>query len=303
MTTKTKTAKTRSPYRFPARSRADMVTAIMLHSDRHDRHFCLMSFNVKTYGARMDFETLARTYQQANGPLTPAQLRAARIVHEQQETEATRTGYGLHYHAVEDTRTGLTDGDAYAMDPNGTPRPTVWEFHGRSGGYAVPVQVDGMNLTRWSYEEDARADLMDPDVWNFEDVRALYRLAVVWGHDLTPTNAAREVEYQAAYLLFENYAAEAMQRAETMPEEHAAPVLVLWGHETGGAYTREVYTVTVTPEESALLNDDQLSALIRNRATAAANRHHRASNPAPYAVTADEYDPTAAAREAQSVTA
>lgn len=231
----------KTPYLFPARSRADMTAAIMrLAWNARRRAF---AFDVKAHGADLDAHALTEPTL-----ALAAEYGITITTDDVQEAYDDFPAYWLETLAFEDaaravSEDGRTFTDAYRLDPvTGEDFGLTMRWDGRSGGYVVwdtfygqpadygqgPVSWDDMN------EDEIRALLLgETDVYgnrkghgggdfapewalSFADVRRLYRAAVVHAADFTRVAAEREVEHAAAFIL--------MSAAERVAEERAGQV-------------------------------------------------------------------------------
>lgn len=96
----------------------------------------------------------------------------------------------------------------HAENFTGKPIPTDWEFHGRSGGHLCMKACAGIYLIQ--HPEDLEADLLEREnypprssVIDIERVKDLFIACVQATVEITPQEASLEVEYQAAYILWQ----------------------------------------------------------------------------------------------------
>ena len=171
------------PYAFPLKSRADIVAFL----DRRGRSYAYrryaFAWNVKTHGATFDGESLRRHCP----GLDPAEDSAW-------EALLSDDNGGLVWTWCEDAarNSGVQD-DEWTSYPGADQGDWQFSFAGRSAGWIVLEKWRGRDVR----DIDA-AELMDPEVWPFADLRAFYRGIVCADQDFTPARAAAEVEWFAA---------------------------------------------------------------------------------------------------------
>jgi hypothetical protein len=108
---------------------------------------------------------------------------------------------------VEDARHCIEESDAYRMLWDGTEIDVTWEFHGRSGGWLIPVEMEGINMGGRELEywrAKPGTEDFDHAGIDFEDLRKIYRFLCQCQRDFTPEKAAKDVQYQAAFQFFAN---------------------------------------------------------------------------------------------------
>jgi hypothetical protein len=163
-------------------------------------------WNVKVYSVNFDFDHLVEIYRKSGeyGPEErwldyPEFLKPAQAEYENVKDN-------LWEWVVEDARRQVMDEDMNKGLWNGTSLNVRYEFGGRSGGWLLMTEFEGYNLTKVD-REDFKADLMDQNVFRFEDIRNLYQLVVQNDHDFRTETVRNELEYLAAFNLFENICA------------------------------------------------------------------------------------------------
>lgn len=195
MTTKTSNSKIKMPayYRAPLKSRKAIIQ--FLDNERRQRSAdykrWLFTWNVKLYGLNLDFDHLLELYKRESNhrKLTDNDwLSQAREIH-------GRKLESLEHWAIEDASMSVNDSDCFKMLWSGEELDVDYQFIGRSGGHIALTRFEGVEMS---------ADNDPLDDMPMSDLRKLYRLVVMLDHDFTQAKACAEVEYQAAFILFEN---------------------------------------------------------------------------------------------------
>lgn len=170
----------KTPYSFPLKSRAAIVEFLTRDGRAYDGRRYNFAWNVKTYGASFDGDSLRQHFPDLD-PALDAEFQ-----------EVAESDPSLFWHWLEDASRYVGDGEwcSYPGDDQGD-----WQFAfaGRSGGWLVLEKWRGRDMRGIDF-----ADMLDPEEWSFSDLRAFYRGIVCADSDFTPAKAAREVEWQAA---------------------------------------------------------------------------------------------------------
>ncbi len=195
------------------RKMVDFICAIGGYSDRRE-HFAV-SFNVKAYSADTSVENLWKLLTSGAmdvGPdpkLPPDHMEAAKAlfagVYEDHESNVWDWG-------VEEAYEGWRDSDTPYETFTG--RRVEWshEMRGRCGGHLCMTECGYLDLEHTA--DDLRGSLLAREEPNgaysvdHEAVRNLFIICVQNTVDLTPFNAAREVEYRAAWRLWVSFCEE-----------------------------------------------------------------------------------------------
>lgn len=179
-------------YRAPLRSRAAITAWLQSRIRQNSRPaYGLFTFNVKLHHLKTDFAHLTQLFI-SSGEISNPSPRYLR------EVEAVyATDYDAIWQAAEETARDHVKNDSTArMLWNGEKEIAEWEFAGRSGGWLVLTEFDGTNLA--GLDSDWLQDC------SFRYLRNLYRFLVQCSYDFRRPES--EVEYQAAFMLFANYA-------------------------------------------------------------------------------------------------
>lgn len=177
----------KSPYRFPARSRAAMITAIQdIGHRRYYRPnawpFC---WNVKLDWSPDFTARELNPTEGANGPLDPALDDAWESYCEASE--------GLFWGIAEDMARNFTDSE-YSTYPGDDAGAFEFGFEGRCGGWLVLRSAYGRNMADLDLD-----DLADTDEWSFPEIRALYRAVVCMERDFSRERVKAEYQFHCAY--------------------------------------------------------------------------------------------------------
>lgn len=186
--------KTPPGYRAPLRSRAAILAWLEDRAKSDRSRYGLFTFNVKLHNLKTDFAHLCELARK-NGDLaadaSPRYLAAVEQVY--------RAKYdGIWEAAQDNARRSVTDDDTNRMLWDGDRAIAEWTFDGRSGGWLVLKEFDGTNL------ENLSADWLQECSYTY--LRQLYRFLIQSAHDFRRPES--EVEHQAAFELFNNYASE-----------------------------------------------------------------------------------------------
>ena len=203
----------RSPFRYPCRSRKDMADYIEDVGGYHSWNQTTqpLAWNVKVY-PDLDFDRLFNVWIEHGGGTEDARKCGRALARYRRTAEAyydreyaTESGRALLFDiALEDARRALTEDEAFCSLWNGQGVEAMWEFVGRSGGYAALTRFEGACLSGLSSEAlgNELRQTGDDMVWSFPELRTLYRFCVEMNHLLTPKKASDEVEYLAAFIVF-----------------------------------------------------------------------------------------------------
>ena len=184
-------------YLTPLRKRADIIEQVLSLTnqrsyDYRNHPFC---FNVKVYRSDFSFENLLDVYRKSNDdPFythDPDWLKAAReeydgVSHDKIWTAAQESACDL-----------VTDSDSYNHLYNGTKVDVAYSFEGRSGGWLSLHKFEGYDFT----EGDIRDTLTEMP---YNTLRKLYSLITMLAHDWRREAVENEIEFQAAFYVFEN---------------------------------------------------------------------------------------------------
>lgn len=200
-------SRSRCPYKFPARSRQDMIDAVIdigAYRRFHDTDYPV-SYNVKVY-PDLDADTLWKEY--AKEFIGEAYSPQGHMFPEQYLEDFKR--FYLHQHkehaeylfdwGLEDARRGVLEDDTYRMLWDGTMVDVEWVFTGRSGGYLCPAEIDGYVL-RGKWEDDFVEDLKEMP---FSELRVMYKFLMQCKEDFGGGRPEKEVQHQAAFNLMVN---------------------------------------------------------------------------------------------------
>ncbi len=188
--------KTPTYYRAPLKSRAEIV-AFLTTAQNSRPAYGLFAFNVKVHSTDLSFDHLTKLAIESgelSASVSKRYLDACRELHNEQK---------LYDWATESARDGVMDCETYSMLWDGNGAIANWEFNGRSGGWLVLTEFEGIKLAGRSLDF-TYSDLADLP---FPQLRRLYRFIVQCQHDFNPGNVRSEVEYQAAFDLFSNVCA------------------------------------------------------------------------------------------------
>lgn len=195
--------KTPKHYRAPLRSRAKILAWLVDRAESNPRKaYGLFCYNVKLHNLNTDFAhlcELARNAGELAPDASPRYLAAVEAVYND-KSEAVFEA------ATEAARESVVNDDTHRMLWDGSGAIAEWTFDGRSGGWLVLKEFGGADLSGPLQYTDAAGFLSDmPYPW----LRRLYRFLIQCDHDFR--NPESEVEYQAAFNLFANFA----RRVET----------------------------------------------------------------------------------------
>lgn len=182
-------AKSKSPYSFPARSRAAMIAAIeaIANPRSYDHRRWPFTWNVKL-------------------PYVPDLYTAERLNPEHYEGgtfdpsldsawEAEMQGESFDYHLIEDMRRQVEDYTDY--DGNDSFK---FHFNGRQGGWLVLEEAFGIKFADFDLSELSEGRTYDGYPFRFETIRQLYRALTVMDHDFRPEAVRAEMIHQVAFM-------------------------------------------------------------------------------------------------------
>lgn len=196
-------------YRVKVRSRKDIVKFLMDHDDyyRSMATCSPLAWNVKAPGAELNYDHLKEVYRKS-GEYAPDDIwlddpdfnRQARQTYESFKNN-------LWHWAIEACQENVNSTDSYNHLWNGTDVDVTYEFEGRSGGWIIVTQFEGHKLANLDKQEFEQ-DMMDKDVWTYDDLFNLYQLVLMLDHDWQREKVEAKIEHQAAFTLFENLCGE-----------------------------------------------------------------------------------------------
>lgn len=175
----------RNPYKFPARSRADMIAAMESIGGRYEsgaRH--PFAWNVKIYDWPDD-SAAGLAAQIAD--LNPAWDSAWREYVESRDS--------LFWQICEDMGRTYVDGE-YCTWPGDDHGQYHFEFHGRSGGWLVLTKWRGRSLRGFSIADDCAADEFASLAW--QEVRELYRATATMSQDFASEKLREDMAWHVA---------------------------------------------------------------------------------------------------------
>jgi hypothetical protein len=208
-------------YRTPLRSRQDIAAyldSVGGYDGHHGRSY--FSFNVKCYGANLDFDHLIEVYRQSGyygmnetWLDNPEWLEQARRRYAEVEKHLFDWG-------VEEAGRLVTDSGTYSRLYDGTKVDAEYIWMGRSGGYIGIGRFEGLDFAAghardyWHEAFRGNPRRQGTAAWHdwertfptisYATLRRLYALVVMLAHDLTPEIASLEVESQTAFQFVEN---------------------------------------------------------------------------------------------------
>jgi hypothetical protein len=192
----------KNPYRYPLRSRKDIIEYLTDNGGYHSFHQgnYALSFNVKADRVDFDWDNVWDKYHSEYLPEDAGDdenvLYAFKVVAYLlwEKHQESLWDWGL-----EDAQSGVFNDEGACMLWCGKMSEVEWAFAGRSGGYLCPARFNGYDLEIGEEEfEELLGEMEWPDLYDF------YRLACQWGVDFTPQAASSEVEYLGAFNLFVN---------------------------------------------------------------------------------------------------
>ncbi|OYW72388.1 MAG: hypothetical protein B7Z37_25050 [Verrucomicrobia bacterium 12-59-8] len=222
-------------YRMSARSREEIVQAIMSITTRHDYP---LSFNVKVYDADLSLKNLLRhwrEYEGKSGTYDPRWLKEVASRYDQHEGSLFEWGLeGARRHFTGDYE------DTFQMLWDGTELRVDYGFSGRGGGWLVILEFEGHRFARMQV---TLQEYLTEMPWR--DLKHLYQLCLMLHHDTAPDKRKSEVEHSAAFDFFANICNDIKQEAVQLdlfdtPEVIAELAL-------SGKYPDDDYTPIVKP--------------------------------------------------------
>lgn len=173
----------KAPYTFPHKSRAAIVDYLNRQGRAYYGRRYPFAWNVKTYGANFDNDSLRKHYPELDPALDSAWDAGDRLGDRNDDFERWCSDAGDYVASGEwRSYTGNDQGD--------------WQFAfaGRMGGWLVLEKWRGRDLCG----RDFLTDFDDSESWPWAELVAFYRGIRCADTDFTPEKAAREVEYMAA---------------------------------------------------------------------------------------------------------
>lgn len=199
----------KAPYTFPHKSRRAIAEYL---ADRQARsyHYQRYAFvwNVKTYGARFDSESLRRLNPDLDLTFDP-----------EWESMVESDDGSMFWGWCEDAARHISGGE-WTSYPGNDQGDWDFSFAGRSGGWLL--------LEKWR-GHDVRnvdpADFLDPDLWSWSDLVAFYRGIRCADSDFTPEKAAAEIMHQAAWYRGECWEAEKRKWMDSQARDMAESIM------------------------------------------------------------------------------
>lgn len=180
----------------------------------------LFCFPVKIGHLDITFEHLLDLYRRMGyGPdkvSDPGWVKEAR-----QRYEITDPN-DLYALAVEDARLQVSESNVFRHLDDGTPVAVDYAFVGRSGGWVALTEFEGLKLTdperlRCLFHGDTgQAGDDGEDYMDDDTLGKLYRLVRMLEQELSGTKTRQEVEYQAAFALFEVFCSDIPTAADNL---------------------------------------------------------------------------------------
>jgi len=181
-------------YAAPLKSRAAIVAFLTERANDNPRKgYGLFTYNVKLRNLRDSFTDLCKVAREA-GELAPDAsprylAEVEDIYNDQRET--------IWDQAIEDAGESVLNDVGNRMLWDGPAEEIAdWELAGRSGGWLALKRFDGVDLSKCDPEQFTE--------FPYEWLRRLYRFLIQCDHDFRRPES--EVEYKAAFSLFQNYA-------------------------------------------------------------------------------------------------
>jgi len=248
-------------YRMVARSRADIVAAIIDLTEQRSYdydpyYFC---FNVKCYDVDMSLPNLLAKWREYEGDPAhthnPEWLKNVKERYDE-TSEETLCDWGF-----EDARAHFVGhGDGFKSDTfrtlyDGTEVDVEYGFVGRSGGWLAITKFEGVKYNQ-RLDAGLETELMDMD---FPTLKRLYQLVLMLKHDTRRSAIKSEVEMQAAFNFFANACADIHEPNSVQGElfETASESEILTGKQSVSerlAYLRgEIEAECISYEEIAEL--------------------------------------------------
>lgn len=185
------------PYSFPLKSRRAIVDFLVNRDSRSYNHRrYAFAWDVKTHGARYDGDSL-RSHIEDLDPALDIEWAAK-----------CDSDYDLFWEWAAEAARHVQDG-AWTSYPGTDQGAWEFSFEGRSGGWLVLDKFEGIAVAgvysdpveaadskRHGYDIQGAENL---DAWPWDRLQRFYRGIVCADSDFTPTKAAKELEYQAAF--------------------------------------------------------------------------------------------------------
>jgi hypothetical protein len=202
-------------YRAPLRSREDII-GFLTDREAWSRGYSPLVWNVKCYHADLTFDHLVDVFR-TSGEYGdddryldfPEFLDPAR-----KEYEEAVLGGDLWEWSIEGARRSVIDLDTYRSLWDGSSIDVSYEFKGRSGGWLCVETHNGANIAQMN-QEAFREYL---EALAYTDLRRLYQLVVQNDHDFRREAIKTEIEFRAAFTLFNNLCADIPRPDKTQKE-------------------------------------------------------------------------------------
>ena len=227
-------AKLKNPYRFPEKSRVDMITFISLItgyiSDYGTKY--PLSWNVSI--GRLDFGfdnlwALAQSdcaYQPEDPEYAVYKGFAESVYNIEKDKDSDLNA--LYEMAVQDAQETVNEADTYkTLWAGPVIADTEFCFAGHGGKHLCLQRWNGSNF-EGIHEDDFIEMLKDKEVWPFARLRLFYKFCRTWTKDFTRGSATKEVEYQAAFHFMANWVEPAWEEHNNL-ERKKADTIALFG--------------------------------------------------------------------------
>jgi hypothetical protein len=209
------TTKQRRPgyYRAPLRSRED-ISGFLTDRDACNRGYSPLVWNVKCYHADLSFDHLIDVFRTSGEYGDDDRYLNFPEFLEPARKEYEKVADRLWEWAIEDACRSVTDDDVYRSLWDGTEIDVSYAFKGRSGGWLCVETHNGVNIARMD-----QADFQEYlEELAYTDLRRLYQLTVQNDHDFSRGAGKTEIEFQAAFALFNNLCADIPRPDKTQKE-------------------------------------------------------------------------------------
>jgi hypothetical protein len=215
LTTSTPTShemKTPKNYRAPLRSRQAITAWLLDRANNSRRNYAPFVYDVKLRHLNTDFEHAAKLARDS-GSLPCDSERYLAECRALWDNGSSETAFEC---GTETACENVLEQDTNRMLWNGNKAVAEWEFAGRSGGWLVLKEFDGVTFSDALRHADLPEILAEQSCsW----LRNLYRFLIQCDHDFRRPET--EVEYQAAGWFFNNAVDRIKTDAELQAEESA----------------------------------------------------------------------------------
>jgi hypothetical protein len=209
-------------YKMVARSRQDIVAAIISMTDQRTYHYdpYYLCFNVKLYDCDLSLKNLLKHFKDQEGDHLGMHNRDwLRQIKERYDEIGENTLYEWGIETARGSfvgsgRDGKPDDDMFNHLWDGTELDVDYAFVGRSGGWLAIAKFEGFSFDR-RMDADLETELMEME---FSTLKKLYQLVLMLKHDLRQEAIKLEVEVNAAFDFFANACADIKQPDEVQPE-------------------------------------------------------------------------------------